>query len=99
MIGALTWLTPNPTPGDPNPSLNCTNPTRSSSAHDDGEHRGQTEAFPAIKRGLAQLVEPTSIPSMQGCWNEGEEGESGPGDGGPQRGDSRWRGEPIWGKY
>jgi hypothetical protein len=67
MTGALTWLTPNPTPSDPNPSLNYTNLTRSSSAHDDGKHRGQTEAFPAIKRSLPQLVEPTSIPNMQGC--------------------------------
>jgi hypothetical protein len=66
MTGALTWLTPNPTPGDPNPSLNCTNSAQSS-AYDDGEHRGQTEAFLAIKHGLAQLVEPTSIPSVQGC--------------------------------
>jgi hypothetical protein len=56
MIGALTWLTPKPIPGDPNPSINYTNPARSSSAHDDGEHLGQTEAFPAIKCGLAQTV-------------------------------------------
>jgi hypothetical protein len=66
MTGALTWLTPNPTPGDPNPSLNCTNSAQTS-AYDDSEHRGQTEAFLAIKHGLAQLVEPTSIPSVQGC--------------------------------
>jgi hypothetical protein len=67
MTGARTWLTPNPTSSDPNPSINCTNPARSSSAHDDGEHLGQTEAFSAIKRGLAELVESTSIPSVHGC--------------------------------
>jgi hypothetical protein len=67
MTRVLTWLTPNPTPGDPNPSINCTNPAQSSSAHDNGEHQGQTEAFPVIKRGLAQFVEPTSIPRVQGC--------------------------------
>jgi hypothetical protein len=64
MTGARTWLTPNPTPGDPNASINYTNLARSSSTHDDGKHRGQIEAFPAIKRGLAQLVELTSIPSV-----------------------------------
>jgi hypothetical protein len=63
----LTRSTPKSTPGDPNLSINCTNPARSSSAHDDSEHQGQPEAFPAIKRGLAQLVELTSIPSVQGC--------------------------------
>jgi hypothetical protein len=98
MTGALTWLTPNPTRGDPNPSLTCTNPARSSSAHDDGEHRGQTEVFLAIKHCLVQLVEPTSILSVQGCWNEGEEGESGPGGGWPRQGDSRRCRRPIRGK-
>jgi hypothetical protein len=43
------------------------NPAQSSSAHDDGEHRGQPKLFPTIKHGLAQLVEPSSIPSVQGC--------------------------------
>jgi hypothetical protein len=37
MTGAQTWLTPNPTPGNPNPSLTCTNPAQSSSAHNDGK--------------------------------------------------------------
>jgi hypothetical protein len=98
MTGAQTWLTPNPTPGNPNPSLTCTNPAQSSSAHNDGKQWGQTEAFPAIKRGLVQLVERTSIPSVQGCWNKGEERESGPGGGWPRRGDSQRRRRPIWGK-
>jgi hypothetical protein len=41
----LTWLTPNPTPGNPNPSINCTNLARNSSVHDDGETQGKTEVF------------------------------------------------------
>jgi hypothetical protein len=63
----LTRSTPNSTPGDPNLSLNCTNLARSSSAHDDGKTRGKIEVFSTIKHGLAQLVEPTSITSVQGC--------------------------------
>jgi hypothetical protein len=63
----LTRSTPNSTPGDPNLSLNCTNPAQSSPTHDDGKTQGKIKVFPTIKRGLAQFVEPTSITSMQGC--------------------------------
>jgi hypothetical protein len=41
----LTWLTPNPTPSDPNPSINCMNPAQNSSTYDDGGTRGKTEEF------------------------------------------------------
>jgi hypothetical protein len=56
MTGALTWLTPNPTHGDPNLTLNCTNPARSPSAHDDGETQGKTEVFLVIQCGLVQSI-------------------------------------------
>jgi hypothetical protein len=49
MAGALTCLTPNPTPGDPNPSLNCANLAQILSAHDDGENRRQIEMFLVIQ--------------------------------------------------
>jgi hypothetical protein len=48
MTRLLTWLTPNFTPSDPNPSINCTILARNPSIHDDGENRGQPEVFPAI---------------------------------------------------
>jgi hypothetical protein len=49
MAGALTRLTPNPTPGDPNPSINCTYPAQIMSAHDGGENRRQTEVLLVIQ--------------------------------------------------
>jgi hypothetical protein len=39
MTEALIWLTLVPTPGDPEPSVNCTNPAPNSSARDGGENR------------------------------------------------------------
>jgi hypothetical protein len=67
MTGALTWLTPNPTPSDPNLTLNCTNLARSPSAHDDGETRGKTEAFLVTQCGLVQLIGSTSNRRLMGC--------------------------------
>jgi hypothetical protein len=63
----LTWLTPNSTPDDPNLSLNCTNPARSFSDHDDGETRGKTEMFSMIHRGLVQSIGPMSNRRLKGC--------------------------------
>ena len=67
MTGALTWLTPNPTPGDPNLTLNCMNPARSPSAHDDGETRGEIEVFLVIQGGLAQSNGSTSNMRLNDC--------------------------------
>jgi hypothetical protein len=94
----LSIESPSSSPGESSPCPNWTNPALDSPTHDDDEHWGQTEAFPTIKRDLAQLVESASIPSMQGCWNKGKERESGPGGGWPRRGDSRRHKQPIWGK-
>jgi hypothetical protein len=70
----LTRSTPNSTPGDPNPSLNCTSSARSSSTHDDGETRGKTEVFLTTRRGIALLVGSTGITSTWECRNMNQEG-------------------------
>jgi hypothetical protein len=81
----LSIRSPSPIPGESSPCLNWTNPALNSPTHNDGEDRGRNEVFPTIKRGLAQLVEPTSITSVRECWNTDKEVESGPGDGCPRR--------------
>jgi hypothetical protein len=66
MTRVLTWLTPNPTPGDPNVTLNCMNPAQSPSAHDDGETRGKTKVFLVIQCVLVQSVRSTSNKRLMG---------------------------------
>jgi hypothetical protein len=66
MTGALAWLTPNSTPGDLNPSVNCTNPGRNLSVHDDGENREQSNVFLVIQGSLVQLNGPTSSGGLKG---------------------------------
>jgi hypothetical protein len=41
-------LTPNSSPGDKNPSTNCTVLGRELCVHGDGAHRGQSVVFPVI---------------------------------------------------
>jgi hypothetical protein len=42
------WLTPNSTPNDPFPSLNCKVMALNHSVHGDGAKRGRSEVFPVI---------------------------------------------------
>jgi hypothetical protein len=65
--GALEWFTPNLTPNNHYPSTNFKVLAPNLSVHSDSAINGQTEAFPAIKHGLVQLVVSSSITSMQGC--------------------------------
>jgi hypothetical protein len=67
MTSALTRLTPNPIHGDLNPTLNCTNPARSPSAHDDGKTWGKTDVFLVIHCGLIQSNGSTSNMRLKGC--------------------------------
>jgi hypothetical protein len=86
------------TPGEAKPCLNWTHPALDSSTHDDSEHRKQIKVFQMIEHGLAQWVEPTCITSEQCYWNMNKENKSGPRNGGPRRGETRRRGELVWGK-
>src|SRR5699024_9219109 len=54
-------------PGDSNPTLNCTIPDRSLSAHDDREIRGEIEVFLVIQGSLAQSNGSTSNRRLNGC--------------------------------
>jgi hypothetical protein len=67
MTGAPVWLTPNSTPNDHYPSINCKVLTPNFSAHGDSVINRQTEAFPVILRVLAQLAGSRSIKSTQEC--------------------------------
>jgi hypothetical protein len=65
--GAPVWLTPNSTPNDHYPSINCNVLTPNFSAHGDSAINGQTEAFPVILRVLVQLAGSRRIKSTQEC--------------------------------
>jgi hypothetical protein len=56
-----------PTRGDPRTGSNWINPALDLLAHNDGDHQDQIQAFPMSGCRQAQLVESTSITSMQGC--------------------------------
>jgi hypothetical protein len=61
------WLTPNSTPNDHYPSINCKVLAPNLSAHGDSAINGQTEVFLVILRVLAQLAGSSSIKSTQEC--------------------------------
>jgi hypothetical protein len=65
--GASVWLTPNSTPNDHYPSINCKVLAPNLSVHGDSANYGRTEAFPMILRVLAQLAGSRSIKSTQEC--------------------------------
>jgi hypothetical protein len=67
MTGAPVWLTPNSTPNDHYPSINCKVLAPNLSAHGDSAINGQTEVFLVILRVLAQLAGSSSIKSTQEC--------------------------------
>jgi hypothetical protein len=58
-IGSLTLPAPNSTLDDTNPSINCTNPVRSTSAHDDDKIREEATVFQATQYALVQSIEST----------------------------------------
>jgi hypothetical protein len=60
MTGALEQLTPNSTPNNHFPSINCANPGRNLSVHDDDGNREQFDVFLAIQGSLVQLNRSTS---------------------------------------
>jgi hypothetical protein len=60
MTGALEQLTPNSTPNNYFPSINCANPGQNLSVHDDGGNREQFDVFLAIEGSLVQLNRSTS---------------------------------------
>jgi hypothetical protein len=62
----LLCLTPNSTPGDTNPSTNCTIPGWEHSVHDNSENREQTDVFMVIQSGLVQSNESMSIRGLEG---------------------------------
>jgi hypothetical protein len=66
MTGAPVWMTLNSTPNDHFPSINCTNPGRNLSVHDDGGNREQFDLFLAIQGSLAQLNRSTSSRGLNG---------------------------------
>jgi hypothetical protein len=64
---APVQLTPNSTPNDPFPSINCKILAPNHSVHGDTTLNGQTKAFPVIWRGLVQLAGSRSIKSIREC--------------------------------
>jgi hypothetical protein len=68
-----------PSRGDPRTCSNWINSTLDLPAHDDSDHRDQIQVFPMSGCHQAQLVESTSITSMQRCWNTNTEGGCGSG--------------------
>jgi hypothetical protein len=67
MTRVPVWLTPNSTPNDPFPSINCKIQAPNHSVHGDSAINGQIEVFPVILRVLAQLDGSGSIKSTQEC--------------------------------
>jgi hypothetical protein len=66
MTGALEQLTPNSTPNNHFPSINCANPGRNLSIHNDGGNREQFDVFLAIQGSLVQLNMSTSSRGLNG---------------------------------
>jgi hypothetical protein len=67
--GALEQLTPNSTPNNHFPFINCANPGRNLSVHDDGGNREQVDVFLAIQGSLVQLNRSTSSKKLNGGSN------------------------------
>jgi hypothetical protein len=66
MTDALAWLTPNSTPGNLNPSTNCTSLGRNLSVHDNDENWEQSDVFWVIQGSLVQLNVSTSSRGFKG---------------------------------
>jgi hypothetical protein len=66
MTDALEQLTPILTPNNHFPSINCANPGRNLSIHDDGGKREKFDVFLAIQGSLVQLNRSTSRRGLNG---------------------------------
>jgi hypothetical protein len=66
MTDALEQLTPNSTPNNHFPSINCANPGLNLSVHDDGGNREQFDVFLAIQGSLVQSNRSTSSRGLNG---------------------------------
>jgi hypothetical protein len=66
MTGVLEQLTPNSTPNNHFPSINCANPGRNLSVHNDGGNQEQFDVFLVIQGSVVQLNKSTSSRGLNG---------------------------------